>query len=177
MRVFINPGHAPNSDPDPGAVNHKTGLQEADVAARVGALVLKYLVNAGCDCRLAQIDSLRAICEQSNRFDADIFVSIHCNSAAVESAHGTETFHWNGSVNGQKLAECIQNQIVNSLPVADRGIKTANFQILRDTDAVACLVEMAFISNDKEAEMLADERYQDEFARAIARGVTDYISA
>ena len=49
--------------------------------------------------------------------------------------------------------------------------------MLVHTDAPACLVEMAFISNDAEAALLVDAAWQDRYARAIARGVTDYFVA
>lgn len=47
MNIFINPGHAPNGNPDPGAVNGTTGLRECDVALAVGNLAAKYLIAAG----------------------------------------------------------------------------------------------------------------------------------
>ena len=49
--------------------------------------------------------------------------------------------------------------------------------MLIHTDAPACLVEMAFISNEEEAILLVDTAWQDRYARAIARGVTDYFAA
>ena len=176
MKVFINPGHAPNGNPDPGAVNPNTGLRESTVAAAVGELVKKYLEKVGYSCKLLQSDSLWEICRESNNWDADLFVSIHCNAAENTSATGTETFAFNGSSRGYHLAGCIQNQLISSLPVVDRGVKSANYYVLRNTDAVAVLVELAFITNDKDEKMLADANYQNEFARAIARGITDFVS-
>ena len=85
MKVFINPGHAPNGNPDPGAVNNTTGLRESDVAATIGNLVKKYLEAAGCECQLFQSDDLYEIVSDSNSWDADVFVSIHCNSAVRRS--------------------------------------------------------------------------------------------
>jgi N-acetylmuramoyl-L-alanine amidase len=71
------------------------------------------------------------------------------------------------------LAQYIQNQIVDSLGTLDRGIKAMpQLLVLKYTDMTAVLVEMAFIDNDDDAELLANR--QDDFARAIARGVTDY---
>ena len=50
MKVFINPGHAPNGVPDPGAVNQYSGLKEAVVVKHVGDLVAKYLIACWCRC-------------------------------------------------------------------------------------------------------------------------------
>lgn len=173
MKVFINPGHAPNGNPDPGACGH--GLREADVTAAVGAQVKKYLDAAGCETRLLQSDSLSEISGTSNGWSADIFVSIHCNSAANEAARGAETFCYYSSEAGAKLAAKIQKQLASSLDTLNRGVKEAGFHVVRETNCTAVLVELAFISNAQDAILLRDK--QDDFAAAIARGVTDYIQS
>lgn len=177
MKVYLNPGHAPNGMPDPGACNPVTGLRESDVAASIGALVKRYLEAAGCAVRMLQCDDLHEIVADANNWDPDVFVSIHCNAADNLEANGTECWHYYTSTAGQTLAACIQDQITNSLPVTDRGTKGAEpgvngLYVLTNTDAVACLVETAFISNRADEDLLAN--HQDDFARAIARGVTDY---
>lgn len=177
MRVFLNPGHAPNGNPDPGAVNEETGLRECDVAFTVGKAVEKYLNAAGVETELLQSDSLYEICEEANNSDADIFASIHCNAAEAEEANGTETWACAGSQRGYDLARCIQNQVVDALGTTDRGVKIATpgvngLYVLSNTDMPAVLVELAFISNADDEEILANR--QDELARAIARGVTDF---
>ena len=175
MKVFLNPGHAPNGNPDPGACG--CGLRECDIAKSVADLVESYLTAAGVKVvGNLQIDGLYDIVSASNRADADVFISIHCN-ACNGSANGTEVWHYYGSGEGEKLADCIQNQIVDALGTVDRGVKGAKpgvngLYVLNNTDAVAVLVELAFIDNESDAALLRDR--QDEFARAIARGVTDY---
>ncbi|EHG21790.1 N-acetylmuramoyl-L-alanine amidase [Selenomonas infelix ATCC 43532] len=175
MKVFLNPGHAPNGNPDPGACG--CGLRECDVAKNVADLVAGYLAAAGVEVvGSLQSDSLHEVVSASNRADADVFISIHCN-ACNGSANGTEVWHYYGSGEGEKLADCIQNQIVDALGTVDRGVKGAKpgvngLYVLNNTDAVAVLVELAFIDNESDAALLRDR--QDEFARAIARGVTDY---
>lgn len=177
MRVFINPGHAPSGIPDPGAVNSYNGLKEAIVVKHVGDLVAKYLTEAGVDVTVCQDDSLATVVNTSNSMNTDVFVSIHCNSAANPSAEGTETFYFYSSENGKKLANCIQSQLIDAMDTVDRGIKgarpgTNGLYVLTNTDAVAVLVELAFISNKDDVILLTEN--QDEFARAIARGITDY---
>ena len=175
MRVFLNPGHAPSGNPDPGACGY--GLRECDVAKNVADLVAGYLAAAGVEVvGNMQSDSLHEVVSASNRADADVFISIHCN-ACNGSANGTEVWHFYGSGEGEKLADCIQNQIVDALGTVDRGVKGAKpgvngLYVLSNTDAVAVLVELAFIDNESDAALLRER--QDEFARAIARGVTDY---
>ena len=75
------------------------------------------------------------------------------------------------------LASCIQNQIVDALDTTDRGVKIAapgvnGLYVLTNTDMPAVLVELAFITNPDDEEILANA--QDALARAVARGITDY---
>lgn len=173
MKVFLNPGHAPNGNPDPGACG--CGLRECDVAKSVADLVEHYLTAAGVGVvGNLQDDSLYAITNAANASSADIFVSIHCN-AFNGSACGTETCLYPGSAAGNKLGACIQQQIVDSLGTVDRGLKVRkDLWVLKSTDMPAVLVELAFIDNEGDAELLRDQ--QDDFARAIARGVTDFMA-
>ena len=191
MKVAIDPGHA-GRNIDPGAVNGTTGLQEADVALVISRLVEKYLLAVGYEVKLtrteweqAETDELSYRTALANDWGADIFISLHCNSAANRSAEGYEVWTSPGNTLGDKLATCIYGQIAAEFP--DRAGRTdysdgdpdkeSRFYVLVHSDAPACLVEMAFISNDAEAALLLDAAWQDRYARAIARGVTDYFAA
>lgn len=168
MRVFINPGH--DIDLDSGAVNPNYGTRECDVARNAGKMLARYLQTAGCEVRTLQSDDLGLVCETSNEWGADIFVSLHCN-AFNTVARGTETLY--KSYNGQQLAQLIQDQIINSINTVDRSIKKRDdLWVLNGTDAVAVLVEMAFIDNDEDLEILNNDL--DTIVRAIARGITDF---
>lgn len=168
MRVFINPGH--DIDLDSGAVNPNYGTRECDVARNAGKMLARYLQTAGCEVRTLQSDDLGLVCETSNEWGTDIFVSLHCN-AFNTVARGTETLY--KSYNGQQLAQLIQDQIINSINTVDRGIKKRDdLWVLNGTDAVAVLVEMAFIDNDEDLEILNNDL--DTIVRAIARGITDF---
>lgn len=180
MKVFLNPGH--DREYDPGAC-HWTGTREADIAWEVGNKVAEYLNAVGVETMVMQSDNLcgwdcdredrpEAVCTTSDAWGADVFVSIHCN-AFNQEACGTEVEYISGA--GAQLAQCIQNQIVDGLNTVDRGIKSRpDLMVLKHTDAVSVLVECAFIDNDEDHEKLVSRT--DEFAAAIARGITDYES-
>ena len=190
MRIMIDPGHA-GRNVDPGAVNQSTGLQEADVALFVSKLVETQLLAAGHEVKLtrtdweqAETDDFKVRTSLSNDWGADLFVSIHCNSAASPNAAGYEVWTSPGDTEGDALATCIYAQIAIEFP--DRTgradcsdgdpDKESRFYVLVHTDAPACLVEMAFISNDEEAALLSDVAWQTRYARAIAKGITDYAA-
>lgn len=180
MKVFINPGHALNGNPDPGACNDETGLRECDVAMNVGQLVKKYLEQAGCPTELLQSDNLvgespeyPCIVDTANSSGIDMFISIHCNAANGE-AHGTEVeVYDNTGGPAVDIAKCVMDQICSSIGTTRRYINSrSGLAVLRATTMPAILIEMAFIDNAEDEKLLADK--QDDFARAIARAVTDY---
>lgn len=172
MKVFINPGHAPDGNPDPGALNHN-GARECDYTARAGALLASYLNIVGMETKILQSDDLGEVCAASNEWGANIFVSLHCN-AFNKKARGAETLY--KSMNGQRLANFIQSQLIRSIgDLVDRGAKQEDhLWVLNGTDAVSVLVEMAFIDNDEDLAILDNK--MDTIVRAIARGITDYVS-
>lgn len=177
MKIAINAGHYPGLDS--GAVG-QTGLQEAVVVRDIAINVCGYLQAVGYETLFIQENELQDICNASNDFGADLFVSIHCNASTGGQAQGTETWYCDGSIKGESLAQCIQQQIIDNLQTVDRGIKDAvphknGLYVLSNTDATAVLVECAFISNAEDECMLASEKGQDELSKAISRGVSDHV--
>lgn len=177
LRVFINPGH--DLEIDPGTDGN--GLVERYVASDVGKALSQILTEIGYPNQVLQSNNLNGedpsrpnVCATANNGDYDIFVSIHCNGSENPNARGTETLVY--ELNGGKaciLANCIQKQIVDSLGMVDRGVKErADLCVLRETSMPAVLVEIAFLSNADDAIKIRTKLR--EFARAIARGITDY---
>ena len=190
MRIIIDPGHAGRTV-DPGAVNAATGLQEADITLIVSRLVESHLTAAGHEVKLTRTDWEQADTDDlsyrtalANDWGADVFISIHCNSAGSPSAEGYEVWTSPGDTQEDVLATCIFKQIAAEFPeragrtdFSDGDVdKESRFYVLVHTEAPACLVEMAFISNDEEAALLSDTAWLERYARAIARGVTDYAA-
>lgn len=170
MNIVINAGHYPGLDS--GAVGN-TGLQECMVTKVVAEKVCEYLVISGHNAVTSQFNELYEITGHSNALPADIFVSIHCNAAENIDAKGTETFYV--SQGGQRLAECVQGQIINTMQTVDRGVKPCNFYVVKNTDATAILVELAFISNEPDETLLAERG--DDFAGAVYRGIIEYVAS
>ena len=180
MKVFINPGHCIGVDP--GAVNRDTGDTEAMIVGKIGLMVKQYLEAAGVQCLMLQSNNLCGeepgwpnICKCANNWPADVFISLHCNDAAAKSAQGCESWVYSMGGNAAELASCINNQITSSLGMVDRGVKESKkLCVLKHTDMPAVLVELGFINNDNDFFKL--QNHKDDFARAIARGVTDYMA-
>lgn len=179
MRVFINPGH--DLLKDPGAVG-PAGTRESDIANIVGDLVAMYLRKAGCEVKVVQDDSLEYVVDAANEWGADVFVSIHCNAAATNNATGAEIWTSRGETNADELATLIMGEVEETFPDlyiradwSDGDVdKEAGFYVLKYTDMPAVLIELGFITTPYEEQWLNQDFNQDLYAKAIARGVTEY---
>ncbi len=183
MKIFINPGHAPGGNPDPGAVNKDLGIRECDIAMTIGSHLANWVEQAGQEVKLLQSDNLAGeswgdcVVDEANEWPADLFVSIHCN-AFNGRARGAETLYYPGSAAGLRLAECVQSRLAALMTgldpdFPDRGVKPRpDLAVLRCTNMPAILVETAFIDQEADAYFLMN--YGDEMARVIGEGVLDF---
>jgi len=173
--IAINPGHYIGQENyDPGACNEELGLREVDINIAVAKLLEGALNEAGHEVVHIHRGELKEITDAANNAGADLFISIHCNSAISALAVGTETFFHNSSKNGKRLATCIQDEMVD-LELVDRGIKCNGLYVTRYTDAVAVLVELGFLSNTDEGARIGTESFQKKAAEAICRAVEKYL--
>lgn len=181
-KVFINPGHCKGIDP--GAVG-PTGLKEVDVAIAIANELATMLNDLGIDTKTFQSDELWEVCDKANAYDADLFVSIHCNSFINSNAYGTEIFTSYGETQADKLATCIMDEVSSTFPDlyvrSDFSYgdvdKEAGFYVLKNTVMPAVLLETAFISNPEEELFLSKHFNQRLFAEAISRGIVNYLKS
>ena len=173
--VTIDPGHGGR---DPGAVGIG-GLQEKDVVLPISQEVARLLAKQGVAVKMTRSDdrfiSLQGRADMANRDRADIFVSIHAN-AATSPANGAETFHHPSSAAGRALAQSIQDSIIRRTGMKNRGVKQANFHVLRHTNMPAALVEVGFVTGYEDAAKLRDPRFRQAMAEAIAEGILQYVN-
>ena len=175
MRICVDPGHS--GPVEPGAC--AGGFAEATLVMAIARFLQQELHLRGHAVLLTRDgpvadDELDWRAERANEWAADVFLSIHCNSFRKVEAEGTETYHYPGSASGERLARAVQFRICDALLTEDRGVKSANFQVLRQTDCPAVLIECGFISNPIDRAMLADPLEQWRIAAAIADGVADW---
>lgn len=111
----------------------------------------------------------------ANFFHADLFLSIHANSAKGW-AEGTETFIHPAARHSpsERFARLIQDQYVQSGHRKSRGVKTANFAVLRQTRMPAVLTEIGFISNRKEEKFMNSRKGRKKLSRCISRAFIEY---
>jgi N-acetylmuramoyl-L-alanine amidase len=172
--VAIDPGHGGN---DPGAVGIG-GIQEADIVLAIGRQVARLLEQSGVQAVLTRSDDteidLQPRVDTAEQVNANLFVSIHANSMGMErpDVNGLETYYYSS---GAALAQTIQNSMVSSLGMEDRGVRQARFHVIKQTTMPSVLVETGFVTGSDDAPRLASAAYQTQIATAIARGLLQYI--
>lgn len=172
MKIFLDAGHGGN---DPGAIGNN--LQEKNVTLAVAKRVQYHLERLGQTVIMSRTSdstvSLSSRTINCNSKGCDIAISIHCN-AFNGNAKGLETYTYAKQTNEIKLAQAVHNSIISAkLFTVNRGIKQANFHMVRETKMPAILVELAFIDNLTDSNLLKNK--QEEFAIAITKGILNYF--
>ncbi len=113
-------------------------------------------------------------CELINTWRANVHIDYHLNAYGFgwNNAGGTETYIYTSRPKeAAALAEKVQTNLVRELGFSYRGVKAANFQILRDTNMTALLIEFAFMTNHNEAMKMRTSEYQKKSAKAVVEGI------
>ena len=172
--VVLDPGHGGK---DPGAIG-PTGLMEKDVTLDIALRVRRLLVEDGIRVIMTRETDVFIDLAERPRLGRErggtVFVSIHANANAQTTVNGSETYYL--SPVSLTLAQMIQDEITRSLGLPSRGIKTANFLVLRENTIPSVLVEVAFISHPQEEARLREDAFRARIAAAIARGIRRFLA-
>lgn len=170
LKIAINGGHYPGFDD--GAVGAYT--TEAEVARVVMKLARGYLEKVGYEVLAVQQRRADEVARRVQAFRAKLFVAIHCGASVSKLVSGARTHYADDA--SRALAERVQSQIVRSVPAADLGVvKDKRLGELPPLACTSALVELAHITNRFDEQLLIGKR--DTIARALARGITDYVAA
>lgn len=167
--VVIDAGHGGG---DTGARSRWGGLEKnaaLDTALRLDPKLRAAGFNTVLTRRGDSFIPLDERVRISNKQGNAIFVSLHFNDARGRSAKGVETYYC--SRPSQKIAASIQGAICSLPGVESRGVKTANYRVIRRNEYPAVLVEGGFFSNPREAARCASPAYREALAGAIARAI------
>lgn len=172
-RVMIDAGHGGS---DYGAI--RSGVNEKDInldiAKRVEAILLSKgvavdMVRRGDDT--VSLQERTAACEKCH---PDIFVSVHVNSSVKPEIAGIETHYYH--TQSLDLARIVHASMINAVNAPDRGLFKSKFYVINHTEVPAILVEVGFMSNQKELSQLTNERRKQATAKAIADGIVQYLN-
>lgn len=187
--IVLDAGHGGD---DPGKIGIN-GSREKEINLAITQKVKKYLeyndikvvltrateeglYDAGAENKKVQDMKRRiAIMEEAMPL---VTVSIHQNSYPEEYVKGAQVFYHKDSKEGERLAALLQESLRERLnPENHRQIKSNDsYYLLKKTQIPTVIVECGFLSNAKEAALLAEEEYQDKVAWAIHMGIMQYIN-
>ena len=204
--IVIDCGHGGT---DTGTIS-ASHLSEKQVALNVGLQVASLLRHEGFDVLLTRDSDVNVDLDErttlANLKRADMFVSIHANSAPRATVSGIETFCLNDALfstgftdsdpkfskavhalmhdrnnDSIKLAECLQRNTLASVKkkhasVVNRNVKNAVAQVLCGATMPSALIEIGFLSNSYEAELLANKDFCHVVAQGISNGVVEYAA-
>lgn len=186
-RILVDPGHGGS---DSGAIGPGGG-RETDVNLGVSLKLREQLEAMGAEVRMTrttdsnvafpgapQRKELEARVAQANAWPAQLYVSVHSNSATNPNAFGTETYHSrNASQTSKELAKNVHEEMVAATGFRDRGVRESGFYVITHTTMPAILVETGFISNAVEETHMTNPEVQQKMAVAIANGVGKTIGS
>jgi len=186
--IVIDPGHG---GADPGAQN--SGLKEKDLNLDISLRLRMVLESKGCKVimtrevdkdfflpgfvlgRMAKRAELNQRIDLASENNADLFVSVHANSFPKRNTYGMETYYHLKSTTGKALAELIQEQLTRLQSDNKRQAKAGDYYLINQTKMPAVIVEVGFISNPRERQLLLSNNYRDLIAEAIGTGIDQYF--
>lgn len=183
IKIFVDQGHNPQN---PNAGAEANGLREQDITYQVGIYLAQFLE---MDPRFAVMlsrptpetqlgdsvaTSLAERVRMANEWPADYFISIHCNANENPAINGTEVYVFQLDSTAAQFGRSILDAIVARLGTRDNGLRAnPSLYVLRRTTMPSVLVELAYLTNPQNAQLLENSQWS--FAYAIYEGILNYF--
>jgi len=186
--VVIDAGHG---GVDPGAVG-KALVLEKDVTLAVSKRLQALIQQGGAKTVMVREDDsdlgtsvgllkrkredLAQRIQLAKDVQAEVYISIHANSFPNANLTGAQTFYHSDSPESKLLAQSIQHEL-NSMTNGKRVIKgNQDIYVLKKAHQAAVTVELGFLSNLEEEQLMTTPEYQEKLAIAIYKGLSDFFS-
>ena len=183
--ITLDAGHGGS---DPGAIG-SDGTKEKNITLAITKAVKELLEKKGAKVYMTRTtdvdvygpnasdaDELQARVNVGEKYNSDLFVSLHINSSVNKNVGGFSTYYYPKTSNDLRIAKSIQDQLTANFGVDDLGVRQANFYVIKRISMPATLVEMCFISNEKELVLMKGKWFQNKTARLIAVGIEKYFA-
>lgn len=177
--IVVDPGHGGHDIGAPATFGSPPGEPyEKDIVLDIAQRLARLLQSEGASVTMTRADdTFIALPERAavaNRLGADALVSIHCNSCETPNTLCGTSVYYDHPQSAQ-FAELVQGELIAALGTADKGVRNANFAVIRRTRGPGILVETAFINNAEDRQRLLHPNFQERTARAIVRGLARYF--
>lgn len=171
--VVLDPGHGGS---DTGAL--RAGQAEKDLTLDIAKKTAAMLITKGIHVEMTRwSDSTVSLQDRvtfSNCKKPDVYVSVHINSCVKPEIYGLETHYYKEP--GFEVARIVHKSLVTNIQSLDRGLFKSRFYVINHTEAPSVLLELGFISNDRERNALLTEERKNKSAEAIAEGIINYLN-
>ena len=179
MTIILDAGHGPHT---PGKRSPDSVLREFHFNQKVAQFAKEFLVARGRRVLFSHDETTDVPLTKrvlfANEVNAELFVSIHANAFGTQwnDAQGIETYIYpSAPLKTKSLGILIHESLLQATNRKNRGLKTADFAVLRETKMPAVLVECGFMTNREEANLLLQKEYQMQCAHAIAFGIMNWL--
>lgn len=182
--ITLDPGHGGS---DPGAIG-KSGLKEKQVTLAIAEYVQEMLEKKDAKVHMTRTkdvdvygpnasdkNELQARVNVAEKYDSDLFISIHINSSVNKKVGGFSTYYYPKTGHDLRLAKHIQNKLASNFGVDNLGVREANFYVTKRSSMPAVLLELCFISNEKEEKLMQGKWFKKKAARMIVEGIEEYF--
>ena len=182
--IILDAGHGGR---DPGSISHREDYEEKSLTLSTVFLIQDHLKKLGYKTVLTRNHDtyvpLHTRAEIANDLKANLFVSIHYNYSTSRDAEGVEVYVYKEEkkpndiriVQSKRFAQTMLCSVIERTGAKSRGVKQANFAVIRETKMPAILIEAGFLSNPSERERLHDPKYLRQLSWGIAKGIDKYL--
>jgi len=180
----VDPGHGGSQS---GAISPDGKYLEKDINLSVARRLSDLLQSAGANAIMTRYsDAALGLAERprlAGDMNADVFVSVHCNSIGVPNKiAGTETYYHMSDAVCRELATSVQAAVVEATGMTDRGPRSdsrvyanGGFSVLRNATVPAILVELGYLDHWSDRTKLIDVEYQQRFAKGVMEGIRAFL--
>ncbi|MFT7826720.1 N-acetylmuramoyl-L-alanine amidase, partial [Priestia megaterium] len=174
--IVVDAGHGGY---DPGT-SGKSSI-EKNLALTTAKLVASRLANSGANVFMTRSNdtfiSLSGRVDVSEAKHADAFISIHYNASTSSSANGIASFYYSESKD-KELAKYIQESMAENAPsMKDMGVRFGDYYVTRENNQRAVLLELGFLSNAHDEQIVSSNAYQQQISTGIYQGIARYFAA
>ncbi len=180
-RIVLDPGHGGDDIGAPATFGRRDtskGPYEKDIVMDLAQRLARLLKAEEAAVTLTRDDdsdpSLEARAAVANRRKAHALISLHCNSCdRPNTLHGTSVYY--DHQHSAKFAALVQEELIAALGTEDKGVRNANFAVIRRAKVPGVLVETAFINHAGDRARLAHPNFRERAARAVMRGLIRFF--
>lgn len=173
--IMLDPGHGGENSHEYVGIN---GTREKDIVLKISKKLKESLENLGAEVPMTrekdEYVSLSKRAQMANQIRPNFFISIHLNGYANPSIHGCEIYYYRNDKESETLAKSIMSNLTGDEEILDRGIRIADFYLLREVSVGSLHLELEYITNPEKELKLNDATYIDKVIAGITDGLIEY---